>query len=50
MKDIIGTLNYIAPEIVQKRIYDKKVDLWSYGCVLYLMVTGHTPFQCNKLA
>ncbi|RNA25340.1 serine threonine kinase [Brachionus plicatilis] len=34
-----GTDNYIAPEILDSSgIYTQKVDIWSYGCVLYEMI------------
>jgi serine/threonine protein kinase len=46
MKDIIGTLNYLAPEIVSKREYDNKVDIWAFGCILFAMATGDVPFKC----
>jgi serine/threonine protein kinase len=35
----IGTLNYMAPEIIKNYInYTKKIDIWSFGCVLYEMI------------
>lgn len=33
-KNQIGTLHYIAPEVLQKR-YDEKCDLWSIGVMTY---------------
>lgn len=49
LKDVIGTLNYFAPEIVQ-RDYDNKVDVWAFGCILYFMATGQTPFHCSSIS
>ena len=41
----LGTLGYIAPEILHGRSYDKSVDIWSLGVVLFICLTGHTPFD-----
>ncbi|CAD8045015.1 unnamed protein product [Paramecium primaurelia] len=42
---LCGTPNYISPEILNQQPYGKKVDLWSMGCCLYAMATGHGPFE-----
>ena len=39
-----GTLDYIAPEIIDRKEYTFSVDWWSFGVLLYEMVTGLTPF------
>lgn len=40
-----GTLAYMAPEMVRGETYDKAVDYWAMGILLYDMLVGHPPFQ-----
>jgi serine/threonine protein kinase len=41
---ILGTVPYMAPEQVEGRGADARSDVWSFGCLLYEMVTGAPPF------
>src|SRR5207253_6286346 len=41
---IVGTFQYIAPEVLQGQEADARSDLFSFGCVLYEMVTGKRAF------
>src|SRR5271157_2594411 len=42
---IMGTFQYMAPEVLQGAEADARSDLFSFGCVLYEMVTGRRAFE-----
>ena len=42
---ILGTFLYMAPELLQGQPADVRSDIFSFGCVLYEMVTGRRPFS-----
>lgn len=41
---MIGTAQYMAPEVILGKDYDFSVDWWSLGCVAFDMLTGSPPF------
>jgi serine/threonine-protein kinase len=44
-KTIVGTAEYIAPEVVQGLAIDARTDIYSLGVILYEMLTGAVPFR-----
>jgi eukaryotic-like serine/threonine-protein kinase len=46
---VMGTADYMSPEQVQGAKVDGRTDLWSAGCVLYQLLTGHRPFTGESL-
>ncbi|XP_017892541.1 inhibitor of nuclear factor kappa-B kinase subunit beta-like [Ceratina calcarata] len=41
---LVGTLNYVAPELLWQEKYNCSVDYWSLGILFYELVTGIRPF------
>lgn len=46
----IGTPCYMAPELLEERPYDYKVDVWSAGCVLYELASLKRAFEASSMA
>ncbi len=45
---IMGTPNYIAPEVIQGKPYDHRVDIFALGVTIYEMLSGRRPFDAEN--
>ena len=48
--ELIGANFYTAPEIINGEGYDNRVDMWSYGCILYELLTLNVCFQSKSVS
>lgn len=44
----LGTIEYMAPEVIQGKSYGKACDWWSLGALGYDLLTGSPPFKANN--
>jgi hypothetical protein len=46
--DGYGTLSFVAPEVLIRQPYNKQIDIWSIGVILYYMLSGLLPFDDDE--
>lgn len=44
IREIVGTPDYVAPEILQYEPISLATDVWSLGVLTYVLLSGHSPF------
>jgi serine/threonine protein kinase len=47
-RSVVGTSQYMAPEVIRGDPYDGRCDWWSVGIILYECLFGFTPFACEN--
>lgn len=45
---VIGSVHYLAPEILESKAINNKVDIYALGILIYEMVIGKTPFYSDE--
>lgn len=40
-----GTPFFVSPEILMRQPYDQQSDMWSVGCIIFLLLSGNLPFM-----
>ncbi|XP_076103818.1 G protein-coupled receptor kinase 5-like isoform X2 [Mytilus galloprovincialis] len=48
IKGRVGTVGYMAPEVVKNERYSFSPDWWGLGCIIYEMIEGKGPFRARK--
>jgi serine/threonine protein kinase len=49
-ENVLGTADYLAPEqALDSHTVDRRADIYSLGCTLYFLLTGHPPFPEGTL-
>jgi serine/threonine protein kinase len=41
----LGTKGYLAPEMLQRHSYDKAIDMWAVGVIVFVLLCGCLPFD-----
>lgn len=40
-----GTPFFVSPEVLMRKAYDQQSDMWSVGCIVFLLLSGNLPFM-----
>jgi serine/threonine protein kinase len=48
-KSNVGPIKWMAPESIKRKEYSKKSDIWSFGVVVWEVVTGQEPYKDEDL-
>jgi serine/threonine protein kinase len=45
---LVGTEDYISPEILAQESSGRPADLWSLGVIIFMMISGKSPFKAQN--
>lgn len=48
MKEMVGTLYTMAPEVLTGKTYDRSCDMWSIGVMAFLLLSDDMPFDFSS--
>ena len=44
---LVGTIDYVAPEHIKGDAVDRRADVYSLGCLVFECLTGHAPYPAR---
>lgn len=44
-RSVVGTPAYLAPEVLRNKGYNRSLDMWSVGVIVYVSLSGTFPFN-----
>ncbi|BFZ11781.1 hypothetical protein BsWGS_14820 [Bradybaena similaris] len=47
-RSIVGTPAYLAPEVLKRKGYNRSLDMWSVGVIVYVSLSGTFPFNVEE--
>jgi serine/threonine protein kinase len=48
VNDFLGTIYFLAPEVILGKEYNKKVDIWSLGIIFYCLLYNNLPYDTDN--